>query len=156
MHDADLADTMAQFRRVTRRAVRRRVGPSPFRNAEVDLIVALLKEPGHTVAGVAALLGLAPNTVSTLVTKAVAHGWVLREVNPTDRRAARLFASDAAARRVRTWRDNRAAVIDEAVLALSARDQRALAAALPALRRLNAHIERDSSRVESDAEARGA
>ncbi|HTN80534.1 MAG TPA: MarR family winged helix-turn-helix transcriptional regulator [Acidimicrobiales bacterium] len=156
MHGAELSDTVAQLRRATRQAVRRRAGPSPFRNAEIELILALMNEPGQTVANAAARLGLAPNTVSTLVSKAVADGWVLRQVDPDDRRAARLFASDAAARRVRTWRAHRAAVIDESVLALSQRDQRALAAALPALRRLTEHIDRDSSRADSDAEARGA
>jgi DNA-binding MarR family transcriptional regulator len=98
-------------------------------------------------------LGLAPNTVSTLLTKAVADGWVLRQVDPGDRRAARLFASDAACRRIRTWRDHRAALVDHAVSVLPARDQRSLAAALPALRRLTEHIDHEMTfRSESFTE----
>ena len=143
MVGAELAEAVAQFRRVSRRALRRRAGPPPFANAEVELLVALMDEPGQTVASVGTRLGLAPNTVSTLVTKAVADGWVLRQVDPADRRAARLFASDAASRRIRAWRDNRAVLVDRAVSLMPARDQRALAAAIPALRRLSEHIEHE-------------
>ena len=143
MVGAELADAVAQFRRVSRRALRRRAGPPAFGNAEVELLVALMHEPGQTVASVATRLGLAPNTVSTLVTKAVADGWVLRQVDPADRRAARLYVSDAAARRIRAWRDKRATLVDDAVSLLPARDKRALAAAIPALRRLSEHIEHE-------------
>ncbi len=151
MIGAELAEAVARFRRVSRRALRGRAGPPPFGNAEIELIVALMDEPGQTVAAIAARLGLAPNTVSTLVTKAVAEGWLLRQVDPADRRAARLYPSDAAARRIHVWRDERAALVDRAVSLLPMREQRALVAALPALRRITEHIEHEMTFAEKGA-----
>ena len=149
MIGGELAEAVARFRRVSRRALRGRAGPPPFGNAEIELIVALIDDPGQTVAAIAARLGLAPNTVSTLVTKAVADGWLLRQVDPADRRAARLYPSDAAAakdpclaRRARRTRRSRG---ESAAHARAARARRRTPG-IPAHHR--AHRARDDVRGE--------
>jgi DNA-binding MarR family transcriptional regulator len=88
------------------------------------------------VAGAAAELGVAPNTVSTLVGTLSAAGMVRRDPDPGDRRAARLNLTDTARRRLDRWRDEHVAVVAAAIRALDGADRRAVAAALPALNRL--------------------
>jgi len=62
-----------------------------------------------------------------------------------------LYPSDAAARRIQKWRDERTALVDRAVSLLPIRDQRALIAALPALRRVTEHIEHEMTFAEKGA-----
>lgn len=99
--------------------------------------------PGLRVSAAAKELGLAGNSVSTLVNQLVKAGLLEREVDPQDRRAALLLATPAAAERLAAWVAKRNALISEQVAQLSAGDQAALAAALPALRRLAAGLQKE-------------
>jgi DNA-binding MarR family transcriptional regulator len=61
---------------------------------------------------------------------------LVRSVDETDRRTARLDLSPAVRRRVEDWRDRRTETLDGALAHLSPEEQRALEAALPVLGRL--------------------
>jgi DNA-binding MarR family transcriptional regulator len=84
----------------------------------------------------AAGLGLAPNTVSTLVKQLAAAGSLERRPDRADGRVTRLFLTRAARARWALRRDRREAVIRAALGRLSAEERAAIAGALPALNRL--------------------
>lgn len=128
---ADVAGSIAALRRVLRQAVRRRVAGPPLPAAEVELLVAVMDAPGVGVGDVARRLGLAPNTVSTLVSRLVERGLIARRTDPDDGRAARLWTTSTGRNRVRRWRDNRADLLDEALTSLSPADRAALAERSP-------------------------
>jgi DNA-binding MarR family transcriptional regulator len=81
-------------------------------------------------------LGLAQNTISTLVGRLVDKGLLERRCNERDSRAAALSLSPAAARRMAEWRDRRGEVVSSALASLGAEDRRAIEEALPRLQRL--------------------
>src|SRR5262245_60956154 len=136
----DLAGSMAALRRVLRRAVRRRVTGPSLPAAEVELLVTVLDQPGLGVGEAARVLSLAPNTVSTLVSRLVERGLIVRRTDPDDGRAARLWTTSTGRARIRRWRDQRAEVLGEALTSLSTADRVALAGAIPALARLTAGL----------------
>jgi DNA-binding MarR family transcriptional regulator len=92
--------------------------------------------PGITVADAAQELHLAPNTVSTLVGQLTRAGLIRRSRGASDGRTALLTVTDRATKRLDEWQDLRAELTGKALARLSADDQRALAAAVPALLRL--------------------
>jgi DNA-binding MarR family transcriptional regulator len=81
-------------------------------------------------------LGLAPNTVSTLVGVLTEQGLLLRTPSPEDRRVAQLTLTTAAQAHLEAWRERRSAVLVLALRQLDATELDAVAAAVPALRRL--------------------
>jgi DNA-binding MarR family transcriptional regulator len=123
-----------------RRALRRRPGRprelSELTGSELELVRLVRRRPASSVAEAARELGLASNTVSTLVGRLTASGVLVRSVDETDRRTARLDLSPAVRRRVEDWRDRRTETLDGALAHLSPEEQRALEAALPVLGRL--------------------
>ena len=72
-----------------------------------------------SVAAAASDLGLAANTVSTLVRELTDAGMLHRTRDTADRRVARLELTASARRRVETWRDRRTALTAAAVADLS-------------------------------------
>jgi DNA-binding MarR family transcriptional regulator len=140
----DLGDVLGQLRRTLRRHVRRGWPYAPLAENELELVRLLRERPGIRVQDAAAALGLADNTVSALVGRLSAQGWVRRKADPSDGRAALLDLSAEARRRIADWKDRRGQLIDSALDRLSARDREALAAALPALRSLREVLEVES------------
>ena len=132
-----------------RRVVRRRLGTSlglrSLPEAQRDLLFVVKQRPGIGVAAAAAELGLAGNSVSTLVNALVEADLLRRETDPDDRRAVRLTLTDAARRRVDTWRAARATLLGEALDRAGPDDWRAIEAALPAIRRLLADLREEKS-----------
>ncbi|MFF3420533.1 MarR family transcriptional regulator [Streptomyces sp. NPDC002698] len=132
-----LADTLAGLQRLIRRRLRRGTPGPSLRGAEVDL-------PGIGVSEAAKELYPAGNSVSTLVNRLVADGYLVRETDPADRRAARLLSTPAADARLRDWRQRRAVLVRGQVARLDAADRAALEAALPALRKLAANLHEEA------------
>jgi DNA-binding MarR family transcriptional regulator len=60
-------------------------------------------------------LGLAPNTVSTLVRQLTDEHLLVRRVDPVDRRVARLVLTPAMQRKVAAFRDHRVALLSNAM-----------------------------------------
>jgi DNA-binding MarR family transcriptional regulator len=140
----ELGDVMGQLRRTIRRSVRRGWPHAPLAENQVELVRLLRERPGIRVQDAAAALGLADNSVSALVGPLSAQGWVRRQTDPRDGRAALLDLSAEARRRIADWQDRRGQLIGSAVDRLSTRDRETLAAAIPALRSLREALEAES------------
>ncbi|MBR8639814.1 MarR family transcriptional regulator [Streptomyces tuirus] len=108
----------------------------PLRGAEAELLRLVVTRPGVGISDAAKDLGLAANSVSTLVNQLVRAGYLVRETDPADRRAARLLPTPAARTRLREWRRRRADLVRRHVSRLDEADREALRLAIPALREL--------------------
>jgi DNA-binding MarR family transcriptional regulator len=133
-----------------RRLIRRRLrtgqaaaggGPDPIRGARLELLQHIETAPGTGVAAAAHSLHLAGNSVSTMVNQLATEGLIRREVDPADRRAARLWLTEAATSRLRAWRAARGQLVGAGLDQLSAAERQAVMAALPALQRLVTTLE---------------
>jgi DNA-binding MarR family transcriptional regulator len=139
-----LADTLAGVQRLIRRRLRSGMTAPRLRGAEVDLLRLVVARPGIGVSEAAKELYLAGNSVSTLVNQLVRDGYVIRETDPADRRAARLLPTPAAEARLRDWQQRRAALVRGQLTRLDEADRAALEAALPALRKLAANLHEEA------------
>jgi DNA-binding MarR family transcriptional regulator len=131
----------AALRRVSRRRLRGSVPGPRLRGAQLELLQHVEAEPGTGVAAAARALHLAGNSVSTLVNQLVEEGLLRREIDPADRRAARLLLTGRAQARLTEWRSARGRLIAVALERLPSADQETLATALPAFRRLIQELE---------------
>jgi DNA-binding MarR family transcriptional regulator len=138
--DVSLADHLIDAVGVLRRQVRRSAGrPWPvgtLTTAHGELIRVIRRQPGISIAEAAFELGLAANTVSTLVAQLTGRQLVVRTPDPDDRRVGRLTLTSPARQQVEDWRDRRAAVAAGAISHLTQPEREALRAALPALARM--------------------
>jgi DNA-binding MarR family transcriptional regulator len=135
-----LADGLADAMSSVRRAVRRHTGQveevARLSNAQVQLVRVVRRTPGISVTEAAAELGVAPNTVSTLVGQLLAAGVLTRRSDPADRRVARLALAPPVAEGLGVWLEKRSAALADALAGLSVDDREALAGALGPLSRL--------------------
>jgi DNA-binding MarR family transcriptional regulator len=120
----------------------RRIGGRPFGDgaqptapttAQLELIRLVRRNPGLSVADAAAELGVAPNTVSTLVRQLADAGTLERVRDRTDGRVVRLRLTPETRRRVEAWLDRRTTVTARAIAELGPDDRAALRRALPVL-----------------------
>jgi DNA-binding MarR family transcriptional regulator len=139
---AELLVALGAIRRVARRAVRHTPQAGPLPPARSELLRLTAANPGISVADAAHELGLAPNSVSTLVGKLTAEGLLSRGRGACDGRSAVLTVTRRGAARVAQWRDLRAELAGRALSQLSAADQEAIANAVPALGRLAEQMEK--------------
>jgi DNA-binding MarR family transcriptional regulator len=151
--DIVVADALFAAIGVLRREVRRAVGrPWPLQSlsgSQVELLRLIRRQPGVSVADAATELGLAPNSVSTLVGQLNDAGLIRRTPDPADRRVARLTLTSAARRYTDAWRDRRSAVAASAISQLTARDRVLLESALPVLDKITDSV-RSARRAGSD------
>ncbi|MEU5597672.1 MarR family transcriptional regulator [Streptomyces sp. NPDC020298] len=132
----ELAAALVGVQRLIRRRLRGGLTVSRLRGAEVELLRLVEGRPGIGISDAAKELYLAGNSVSTLVNQLVRDGYLLRETDPADRRAACLQLTEAARGRLSDWQRRRAALVGRHVARLGEADREALRAALPALREL--------------------
>jgi len=108
--------------------------------SELEVMRLLVRRPGLSVNDVARELGLQPSNASTAIRLLIARGTLERQADSTDGRVARLYPTLAAYaardRREHSWGEALSAVLD----GLAAADQRRLADAAPALRRLASRL----------------
>ncbi|MFJ9908460.1 MarR family winged helix-turn-helix transcriptional regulator [Streptomyces sp. NPDC101152] len=142
----ELMDALLGVQRRLKRRLRRQIAPQ-LRGAEVELLRLVVHRPGIGISDAAKDLHLAGNSVSTLVNQLSRQGYLVRETDPADRRAARLMPTAAAEARIAEWRKRRAELVRGALSALDEADRERLRAALPALRALaeNLHEEAEES-----------
>lgn len=130
----ELMTSVAALRRlIRRRAPTEACGP-PLRGAHVELLQVIKKQPGIGIALAGRALHLAANSVSTLVNQLLDIGMLERQTAPDDRRAARLWLTDAAKQQLAAFRQVRVDLVANGVAGLSDADRQALTKALPALR----------------------
>jgi DNA-binding MarR family transcriptional regulator len=138
---AQLLAAMGAVRRVARRAVRTSVHADPLPPARSELLRLAARRPGIGVAEAAAELRLAPNSVSTMVSKLAEDGLLNRGRGASDGRSVRLTVTEAGAARIEQWQDIRTDLADRALDRLAPADRRAIVAAIPALTRLAEQME---------------
>jgi DNA-binding MarR family transcriptional regulator len=137
----EMFDAIGLLRRRARRVAGRPWPLETLSNAQVELVRLVRRRPGISVAEAADELGLAANTVSTLVRQLTEAGLLRRTADADDRRIARLRLTAPAQRRVEQWRDRRAGLVAEAMAALTAADRRALERAIPVIAKLASAIQ---------------
>jgi DNA-binding MarR family transcriptional regulator len=142
---AELLGAISAVRRIARRTVRSAWHEQPLPPAQSELLRLTAARPGISVADAARELRLAPNTVSTLVGRLTAAGLLGRTRSAADGRSVRLAVTGQATRRIAGFRDLRAELAGRALDRLTAGDRQALAAAVPALHRLAAQLEEEST-----------
>ncbi|HEY3877384.1 MAG TPA: MarR family transcriptional regulator [Trebonia sp.] len=138
---SDLLASMGAVRRVARRAVRTSAEAEMLPPARSELLRLAARRPGIGVAEAAAELRLAPNSVSTMVSKLAEDGLLSRGRGASDGRSVRLTITEAGAARVDQWRDIRTDLAGRAMELLSDADRQALNAAVPVLNRLAQQME---------------
>ncbi|MFI1002963.1 MarR family winged helix-turn-helix transcriptional regulator [Streptomyces galbus] len=149
----ELADALVGVQRLLRRRLRAGLTAPRLRGAEVELLRLVENRPGIGVSDAAKELFLAGNSVSTLVNQLVRGGYLVRETDPADRRAARLRLTEAAQARLHAWKERRAALVARHVARLDAADREALRAALPALRSLAVSLHEEPLEPDGPGEA---
>jgi DNA-binding MarR family transcriptional regulator len=138
---ADLLAALGAVQRVARRGVRGSAYAEPLPPARSELLRLSARKPGISVAEAAQELGLAPNSVSTMVSKLAADGLLSRGRVAADGRSVRLTVTDKGTARIRQWRDIRAELAGRALERLGVADRQAIRAAVPALARLAEQME---------------
>lgn len=148
-HSGVLADELfaaiGLLRRHTRRTVGRPWPQTPLTGSQVELVRLLRRRPGVSVAEAAADMGLAANSVSTLVRQLTDAGLLERVADEGDRRVARLMLTDTARTQVERWRDRRSALVAQALDGLDAAERDAIERALPAIARLAMALHPDTA-----------
>jgi DNA-binding MarR family transcriptional regulator len=138
---AELLAALGAIRRVARRAVSSSALAGALPPARSELLRLTARRPGISVAEAAQELRLAPNSVSTMVSRLAADGLLARGRAVADGRSVRLTVTDEGAARIGQWRDIRAELAGRALERLPAADRRAISAAVPALARLAEQME---------------
>jgi DNA-binding MarR family transcriptional regulator len=135
-----LAESLVDAMSAVRRAIRREAGAvaevASLTGAQLQLVRVVRRQPGISVAEAAAELGVAPNTVSTLVHQLGAAGVLERHPSEDDRRVARLFLCPHVAEGLGEWVGRRSDAVAAALEAMADEDRDALAAAVGPLSRL--------------------
>src|SRR6202789_2296228 len=93
---AEVFGVVGRFRRQLRRSTGRGFDAARLTESQSELLWLVGRQPGISVSAAASELGLVPNTASTLVSKLVAKGLLVRTAGATDRRVGQLRLAGAA------------------------------------------------------------
>ena len=104
--------------------------------AEEEILRYVAAHPGRGTSAIATALRLRANTVSGLCSALTRNGFLVREADPADGRAAQFFLSPSATARRAVKMEHRSDRLSRALGQLGAQDQERIAAALPALEAL--------------------
>ena len=116
--------------------------------SEGELLRLLDRRPGIRVHDAATELGIASNSVSTLVKQLARSGLLERTVDPQDGRAACLRLTPSASEWVTQLGNAREQTIDHALATLDDTDREQLEAAIPAMKRLAKAISRSGGVIQ--------
>jgi DNA-binding MarR family transcriptional regulator len=114
----DVFRVVGRFRRQLRRSAGRGFDSSRLTESQSELLWLVGRQPGISVSAAAAELGLVPNTASTLVSKLVSGGLLLRTVCDADRRVGQLRLAEPAQQIVDGSRAARRALLSEVLAEL--------------------------------------
>ncbi len=145
---AELAKVLARIGRGLRyrtRAVREALDVT---HSEGELLRLLERRPGIRVQDAALELGIASNSVSTLVKQLTRGGLIQRSSDPADGRAACLWLTPLSQDWVARIGSVREEAIGRALEALDGSERTALEAALPAMVRLSRAITQKSGALQ--------
>ena len=110
---AEVFGVVGRFRRQLRRSAGCGFDSARLTESQSELLWLVGRQPGISVSAAAAELGLVSNTASTLVSKLVASGLLIRTVGDTDRRVGRLRLAEPTQRIVDASRAARRALLSE-------------------------------------------
>ena len=110
---AEVFGVVGRFRRQLRRSAGRGFDSARLTESQSELLWLVGRQPGISVSAAAAELGLMPNTASTLVSKLVANGLLIRTVGDTDRRVGQLRLAEPTQRIVDASRAARRELLSE-------------------------------------------
>ncbi|WP_045877294.1 MarR family transcriptional regulator [Pseudofrankia sp. DC12] len=131
-----LTEIVMRLRRALRTSIRSDYPWEMLPMAQVELLQCLRERDGARVGELAALLRLAPNTVSTLIQQLSDADLLRRSIDPTDRRAARVSLTETGTEHLLGWQEAHERRLGEALNRLDVEDQDVIVKALPALSRL--------------------
>ena len=131
----DLFNVVGRFRRQLRRSSGGGFAAG-LTQSQAELVRLVGRRPGISVRESAAELSLMPNTASTLVSRLVADGLLIRTVDDTDRRVGRLRLTPSAQRVADDSRAARRAALSAVVAKLDTSQIDALAKGLDVLAEL--------------------
>ncbi len=86
----ELSRVVGRFRRQLRRSAERGFDSARLTESQTELLWLVGRQPGISVSAAAAELGLVANTASTLVSKLVDKGFLVRTADEADRRVGQL------------------------------------------------------------------
>ncbi len=110
---AEVSRVVGRFRRQLRRSGGRGFDSARLTESQTELLWLVSRQPGISVSAAAAELGLGPNTASTLVSKLVANGLLIRTAGDTDRRVGQLRLAEPSQRIVDASRAARRRLLSE-------------------------------------------
>ena len=110
---AEVFGVVGRFRRQLRRSAGRGLDSARLSEAQSELLWLVGRQPGISVSVAAAELGLVPNTASTLVSKLVTNGLLIRTVGETDRRVGQLRLAEPTQQLVDASREARRALLSD-------------------------------------------
>jgi len=140
-----LARTMGRLRRSLNRQVRAGSGADALAEAQLEIVRLLHRRPGLRVHDVAVELGLASNTVSTLIHQLADAGLLERSADPADARVTHLHLSPAAEQLLQRRRDLRSDLLATRLVELDGHERQTLARALLLLESIALSLEAAST-----------
>jgi DNA-binding MarR family transcriptional regulator len=152
----DLFSVVGRFRRQLRRSTGGGFAAAGLTQSQAELVRLVGRRPGITVRESAAELSLAPNTASTLVSRLVTDGMLIRTVDDADRRVGRLALTDSAQRVADESRAARRAALSAVLAKLDSGQIEALAKGLGVLSELTRllHEEAEQPDIPEEVQAR--
>jgi DNA-binding MarR family transcriptional regulator len=111
----EVSRVIGRFRRQLRRSTGRGFDSERLTDSQSELLWLVGRKPDISVSAAAAELGLVANTASTLVSKLVGKGLLVRTAGQTDRRIGQLRLAEAAQQIVDNSRATRRVALAEVV-----------------------------------------
>ena len=142
---SQLADVLGRIGRGLRYRTRAARETLDVTHSESELLRLLARKPGIRVHDAATELGVASNSVSTLVKQLSRVGLLTRCADPQDGRVAQLRLTAEAEEWVTQLGNAREDALARALETLDADDQERLGAAVPAMKRLSKALARSES-----------
>jgi DNA-binding MarR family transcriptional regulator len=137
----ELSRVVGRFRRQLRRSAERAFDSARLTESQSELLWLVGRQPGISVSAAAAELGLVANTASTLVSKLVDKGFLVRTTDETDRRVGQLRLAATAQQVVDTSRAARRAVLAEVLKDLGDEQIEALTKGLAVLEMMTRRLQ---------------
>jgi DNA-binding MarR family transcriptional regulator len=109
----EVSRVIGRFRRQLRRSTGRGFDAARLTESQSELLWLVDRQPDISVSAAAAELGLVANTASTLVSKLVSKGLLIRTAGQSDRRIGQLRLAASAQQMVDTSRATRRAALAE-------------------------------------------
>lgn len=131
-----LTDVVNRLRRTLRTSIRSDYPWETLPMAQVEMLQTLTEASPARVSDLAMRMRMANSTVSGLISQMLAAGLIERGVDPGDRRQSIVTLTKHGKAQLGDWQQAHEQRLGAAVAGLSAADQAAIAAAVPALDRL--------------------